>query len=316
MPFNKGISMASDHRLIGTFSHSLPGPLVVVTAAIHGNEPAGVRALESVFEQLERECHTTGQPFRGKLVGLIGNQKAFEEALRFVDRDLNRIWTDEHAAAIRGETPLPDAHEFVEARQLYRHIAEACKGWAGPVVFLDIHTTSAEGGVFCIPTDESESLRFAQHLGAPAIVGLQQNIEGTLLGFAANGHFGPKKPLCAAFEAGQHRSRHAVARAAIAVVRCLRYMGNLSETALSDFTGRLSLPLLSNVPPVVRFRYAHAIKAEDGFRMRPGYTNFQPVHVGEHLADDVHGPVLSPEQGMILMPLYQPKGSDGFFIVQ
>lgn len=308
--------MAFDHRLIGSFSHSVPGPLVIATAAVHGNEPAGVQALEIVFEQLEQEYEAASQPFLGKLVGFLGNQRAFDRGLRFVDRDLNRIWTDEYAAAIRGEKLLPDVHELVEAAELYRQVAEVCKGWQGPVVFLDIHTTSAEGGVFCIPTDEEESLRLAQHLGAPAIVGLQQNIEGTLLGFAASGHFGVQNPLCAAFEAGQHHSRHSVTRAAMAIVRCLRYMGNTSESALSDFLGQLSLPLLSNVPPVVRFRYAHPIKAEDEFKMRPGYANFQPIHAGEHLADDVNGPVLSPEQGMILMPLYQPKGSDGFFIVQ
>jgi succinylglutamate desuccinylase len=50
--------------------------------------------------------------------------------------------------------------------------------------------------------------------------------------------------------------------------------------------------------------------------MRPGYVNFQPIQQGEHLANDTTGPVLAPEDGLILMPLYQPQGSDGFFVVQ
>jgi succinylglutamate desuccinylase len=50
--------------------------------------------------------------------------------------------------------------------------------------------------------------------------------------------------------------------------------------------------------------------------MRPGYANFQPIRRGEHLADDASGPVLAPEDGLILMPLYQSLGTDGFFLVQ
>ena len=50
--------------------------------------------------------------------------------------------------------------------------------------------------------------------------------------------------------------------------------------------------------------------------MNPGYSNFQKIKEGEVLAKDKHGEIVSHTDGMILMPLYQKKGEDGFFIIR
>ena len=316
-------------RVVGRFEGALPGPLVIVVGALHGNEPAGVRAMEMIFEQLELERRDNPDfKFQGKLLGIIGNAQAFLIRQRFVEQDFNRVWTAEFLDQINALPKADLNKESLEAREVLEFITAECQSFSiKNTAFLDLHTTSADGGIFSIPTDETGSLTLAKHLGAPAIVGLQASISGTLLGFAAHGGFSdangsinpPKStdlPLCVAFESGQHTSPHAITRAAIAIMRCLRAMGSLAKSDLIDFEETLSLPFLAYVPPVVRFRYAHHIHAGDEFKMLPGYANFQPIMQGEHLADDVHGPVLSPENGLILMPLYQAKGSDGFFIVQ
>ncbi|MFN0216629.1 MAG: succinylglutamate desuccinylase/aspartoacylase family protein [Saprospiraceae bacterium] len=329
----------NSERVVGSFEGEKPGPLIIVMAALHGNEHAGVSALEMVFYALEQERRDNpGFQFQGKLLGLIGNLQAFKTRQRYLDVDLNRVWTDDFISKIGASNPKNLETESRELRSLFDCIsAEYQSTVYKPVVMLDLHTTSAEGGVFSIPTDEEESLRLAQHLGAPAIVGLQASISGTLLGFAAQHGFSPESPLasilklpeensaqksmssnpiCVAFEAGQHESPYSVTRSAIAILRCLRVLNAIPKDYLMDLEGSLSLPFIAFAPPVVRFQYAHPIGAEDEFRMRPGYVNFQPVQQGEHLADDVHGPVLSPHNGLILMPLYQAKGTEGFFIVR
>jgi succinylglutamate desuccinylase len=48
--------------------------------------------------------------------------------------------------------------------------------------------------------------------------------------------------------------------------------------------------------------------------MHAGYNNFDPVRRSEVLAEDATGEVRSPESGLILMPLYQKLGEDGFFV--
>ena len=50
--------------------------------------------------------------------------------------------------------------------------------------------------------------------------------------------------------------------------------------------------------------------------MNEGYLNFQEVKKGEHLANDKNGPIYASEDSLILMPLYQKKGEDGFFLVK
>ena len=50
--------------------------------------------------------------------------------------------------------------------------------------------------------------------------------------------------------------------------------------------------------------------------MKPGFKNFQAVTKGELLARYDDQDVKAEADGMILMPLYQAQGNDGFFIVK
>ena len=54
----------------------------------------------------------------------------------------------------------------------------------------------------------------------------------------------------------------------------------------------------------------------DRYVTRPGFRNFQRIAAGEVIGDDRHGEVAAPEGGMLLMPLYQRLGEDGFFVVR
>jgi len=71
-----------------------------------------------------------------------------------------------------------------------------------------------------------------------------------------------------------------------------------------------------DLPRVVEITYRHAITPEDRFRMHPGFASFSTVHAGQTLATDLRGPVAAPEDALLLMPLYQPQGSEGFFLVR
>lgn len=61
-------------------------------------------------------------------------------------------------------------------------------------------------------------------------------------------------------------------------------------------------------------RHRQAISAEDHFEMEPGFKNFQPVERGQLLARDRTGEIRALETGLILLPLYQKLGDDGFFL--
>jgi succinylglutamate desuccinylase len=70
------------------------------------------------------------------------------------------------------------------------------------------------------------------------------------------------------------------------------------------------------VPSIIEVLYRHAINDQDRFEMLPGFNNFVPVEKDQVVAHDRNGPVHAPESGLMLLPLYQGKGEDGFFIAR
>jgi succinylglutamate desuccinylase len=309
-------------RIIGTYTGPEPGALVVVFGAVHGNEPAGVRALEEIFRMLEREpAVNPGFTFCGKLIGLVGNLRAFATGQRFLRCDLNRLWTPDNLRRILQTDPSALEAEERECAELLALLhTEIQDIRPEALILLDLHTTSAEGGIFCIPSDDAASLRLAKELHAPVILGMLEGLEGTLLHFAAGNRFEisgyPKYSLGAAFEAGQHDDPLSVSRSIAAIINCLRACGCIRQEDVDSRHETILKAFSDPLPKVTRLHHVHHIRPGDAFRMRPGYLNFQPIESGEHLADDATGPVLAPQNGLILMPLYQPQGSDGFFVVR
>ena len=167
------MSVHPSQRIIGSIEGDASGALLIVIGALHGNEPAGVLALEMVFEALENvRKENPSFVFRGKMIGLVGNRQGYLIRQRFLQKDLNRVWTKEYLELAQATPEHELKAEPLEVLELYNLISNelAQKDWE-KIVLLDLHTTSAEGGLFSIPTDEAESLALARHLGAPAILG-------------------------------------------------------------------------------------------------------------------------------------------------
>ena len=308
-------------RVIGRFNGRKKGPLVLVFAGIHGNETAGVVALERAFNMLQTRLPGGERAFTGALLALRGNLPAIASGQRFIDRDLNRMWTMDHIHRIRQAEPGHLQTEDREMTQLLEVVHNALYEYQPEaLIMLDLHTTSADGGVFVIPADTEASLRLAKTIHAPVVLGLLKGIEGSLLHFTEGNHFAvggfPKQCLGVAFEGGQHDDPASIDRCLSAVFTTLRSAGCIPEEALAGPYDMLLHAYASTLPKVTRLRYVHHIRPGDGFRMRPGYRNFQSIEAGEHLADDAEGSVYASCSGLILMPLYQARGSDGFFVVE
>lgn len=305
-------------RIIGAIGGENPGTLVISVAALHGNEPAGVHALDEAFQMLGAVPHLN---FKGRFVGLIGNLHAFSSRSRFVERDFNRIWVNDHLKKILSCDEAELRGEDLELVHLFKVIhAEIQAFKPDKIIILDLHTTSAGGGIFCIPTDESASLTFAKALHAPVILNLFDRVEGTLLRFAAEGHFSDDAPipetLGVAYEAGQHDDPLSVNRSLSAILNTLHFAGCISDTAIKSPHESILQKSFAELPRVTRLIHAHHVMPGDTFKMRPGYVNFQPIRENEYLADNIRGPILAPCDSLILMPLYQSQGSDGFFLVK
>ncbi|MEM6967125.1 MAG: succinylglutamate desuccinylase/aspartoacylase family protein [Bacteroidota bacterium] len=304
-------------RIIGTYTGSERGPLLIVFGAMHGNEPAGVKALEMMFKMLDVEPITNPYfSFCGRLVGLVGNVRAKAMGLRYINRDLNRQWTPENVARIRSSKVEDLDEEDLEIKELLEIIHREIDTYQPDrLVFLDLHTTTAYGGIFSIPQDTPESVRIAVELHAPVIKGLLKGIRGTTLHYFTNENFAPKT-VAVTFESGQHKEELSVNRAIAALTNCMRTIGCVKEEHVENQHDSILIEHSKGLPKIAELITIHSIQPEDEFQMIPNYKNFQSVKKGEVLASDKNGKIEAIEDGLILMPLYQKQGDDGFFLIK
>jgi succinylglutamate desuccinylase len=294
-------------RLLGMYTTGRRGPMVVLLGGIHGNEPAGVHALRRVLTRLQSER----LPLAGKLVAVCGNLEALGRGQRFVSRDLNRQWLAANIARLRARDPATDDSEDREQRELLRVFDQCVAEAEGrPVLFLDLHTSSSDGPPFCCMGDTIPNRGIAFGLQVPVILGLEETVDGAVLEY-----FNELGQVAITIEGGRHDSEHTVARLEAAVWLGLITAGVLPESSIpeADELRRELRAASRGAPPVVEIRRHHKITAADRFVMLPGFESFQPISKGQVLARDRNGEVRAHERGLMLLPLYQGLGDDGFF---
>lgn len=296
-------------RAIGRFGGSSPGPLVVSVGGMHGNEPAGVLAARNVLRQLRQR-----QPgFRGDYLALAGNLPALRRRVRFIDEDLNRIWRPEGTDRAEADAPDPESTEEAERQELLAELRLAISRASGPVYVIDLHTTSAPGSPFAIVADTLLNRRLALALPVPVVLGLEEHLSGTLLNIVNDlGH------VAVGLEGGQHDSPSAIAMHELGIWRTLQLAGCVDAVrvpALERLARRVRRRL-EGKPRVVELRHRHGIEPADAFVMEPGFEHLMRVRRGDLLGRDRRGLIRAPEAGLVLMPLYQRLGEDGYFLVR
>ncbi len=296
-------------RVIGTYSTGQPGPSVVVLGGIHGNEPSGTRAAPRVLQHLEENR----LPLRGELVVLRGNLAALAAGRRYIDLDLNRLWTTERIASLRNGGPATPSSEGREQIEILEQLEAVASRNDGPLVVMDLHTTSSEGPPFIVMSDTLRNRRLALAMLGTVFLGLEESVDGTLLEFLTErGH------TAVVVEGGQHEDPASERVHEAAVWMGLVASGALRAGDLPDLGDHRAVmrEATRGLPRFVELRQRWDVADEDRFRMEPGYHGFQRVGRGEVVAQDRNGPIRFPESGRIVMPLYQEQGNDGFFVAR
>lgn len=301
-------------RLIGAFDEGVRGPLVIMVGGIHGNEKSGVKALEYLIKMLEVE-HITNESFQfvGRLVAMRGNLQALQAGQRYINRDLNRMFrSDLLGTVLTRSVRTGEEKELVEIIDFIKNTIADYQ--SDEIYVLDLHTTTAAGGIFTIVNDSPEALEIGLGLKAPVVEGFLEGVKGTILHYLnANNLHKNCTALC--FEAGQHEDPLSVNRSIAAAVNFLSSVGAVNKTHIEPRHHRILNADAVGHPKHCRLIYTHELTAGDRFKMEPGFRNFDVITEGQLLATDIHGPIYSPSHGRILMPHYQALGEDGFFIV-
>lgn len=304
-------------RIIGRYTGDRRGPLLVIFGAMHGNETAGVYALDLLFKMLEVEPITNPKfSFKGRVIGLTGNMAGFKAGKRFIDQDLNRSWTAEILEKAFKANENNEVSEYSEIRSIMRIIRREIHDYKPKrIAFLDLHTFSTTGGVFVLTPEDNESIVAGMELGIPVITGFTKGLHGTSVEYFNEKNLG-LPAISLSFECGQHSDPLSVNRAIAAMINCMKVVGCINEEHIENQHNNLLVEHSRNAPKLSRLLMKYLIKPGDSFVMEPGFDNFQPVAKGTLLAKSNHQPVYAPYDGLILMPLYQAQGEEGFFIVE
>lgn len=297
-------------RIIGHIKGSKPGPTVVVFGGIHGNEPAGVLALEQVFDslrQIDRE-HLSGNVF-----ALRGNLPALDQKKRFLEQDLNRMWTETLIKKITEKDDTLLKPEEKELLQLGASVERILQEQEPPFYFIDLHTTSSETKPFITVNDALINRKFARLFKVPTILGIEEYLEGPLLSY-----INEKGHVCVGFESGSHDSEESVLNSVSLIWLVLWHSGFLTKMEADLKKAHAEQLRRSSKGDHHFYEITHreVITEDDTFRMLPGFRNFQRIKKGRPLARNGNKEIVADRNTLIFMPLYQEQGEEGFFYIR
>ncbi len=303
----KRVSINEGVHLIGEFVGAATGATLIVFGSVHGNESSGALALQKIVKVLPALL----PKLRGRVYLLAGNTRAIAKGIRFIDADLNRHWTPENVKHNHPDSPITTKRaEDHEQTELLTILDEVIKTAKAEVYALDLHSTSADGVPFATVGDTLRNRNFAQKFPITILLGIEEQLDGTILEYLNN-----LGCVTLGYEGGQHFAEQTIKNHEALVWLALVNAGILAKADLPEFEKHEAvLKRVTGKPRIVEIRYRHAISEADDFKMELGYENFGRVKKGEILAEQKSGAVHANEAGLILMPLYQKLGEDGFFL--
>ena len=293
------------NRVIGKIKGVSDGPTVVFFSGIHGNETAGVFALDEALNKIKAE------QVKGTVYGVSGNLKALELNQRYIEEDLNRLWIEENLKTLKKKEQLNvEEQEQLELLILLKNILEKNKA---PFYFIDLHTTSGKTLPFITINDALINRKFSKQFPVPVVLGIEEYLNGPLLSYINTLGY-----VSLGFESGQHNEINAIRNSVAFIYLSLVFTKVIGRENITNYAKHYNqLKVETNkITGVFEVIYLHKIEHLESFKMLNGFENFQSIKKGIPLAMNNLKNVKSKYNAKIFMPLYQPQGHEGFFIIR
>lgn len=279
------------------FRSTAPGPVLMISAAVHGNEVCGVQAVRALLD-------SGLSPANGTIILALANPDAYAAHLkgdrvgRYVDQDMNRLW----GADILTRPALD--RETRRCRELLPFLREAD-------FLLDLHSMTLEGGPLVLTGLMPRARQFAEQL---CIGDYLITDAGHAAGLRMR-DFGPfsdarSRQTALLLECGQHQSPQAGAVALRACLRLFSFFGHKIPEKLEKDMQKQLLQRAVQEPP----RPPLAVRITDTITVRTGnYRYLGPAAAlnivaeqGTLIARDGDQPITTPYPDcVILMPSMQ-----------
>ena len=288
-------------RVIGNY-HSNNEKTIIFMSGIHGNEKSGIIALNKFFDDIQNSDIN----IEGTIIGLIGNLNAVNQNLRYIDQDMNRIWGKRMAK----KEINSEQKEALIIQNLINNIISLKK--KRNISIIDLHNTSSSNGVFTIVNNKNEA-QLASNLKIPVINNLFSKVKGS---FAQYYH--SQNVATIVFEGGAIGDPASINNHEAGIWTFLEKKGFIQSKDIPEKVKKnrdIMMNFSKSINGNYSVKYIHKINQQDSFLMNPNMTNFQKIKKGEVVGHDKKGEVKSPKEGYLLMPLYQTKGTEGFYII-
>lgn len=272
---------------VWSFEAARPGPHVLVSAIVHGNEPAGAVALDWVLRE-------TVRPVSGTLTLAFMNVEGYRRfdaadpfASRWVDEDFNRLWDE---AVLDGER---DSLELRRARAVRPVVAAAD-------YLLDIHTMQNPAPPLMMAGWPDKGVALARKVGVPPLIVVDK---GHAAGRRMRDYGGFSDPAdrktALLVECGQHWAAPAGDLAIETMLRFLSALGTI-DPAVARAAGHDGQTAPQDVWEVVE---AVTIRS-DAFRFARPFTGGEILKArGTPIGQDGDDPVATPhDECMLVMP--------------
>lgn len=293
------------NRIIKTINGKSSGPVVIFFGGIHGNEKAGNIAINKVLNSLNEK------DINGTIYGITGNIKALKANKRFIEKDLNRLWTKTQIEkCLQNPNPNNEDAELMELHELLKNILSFHQG---PFYFIDFHTTSSNTIPFITINDSLINRKFSSFYPVPKVLGIEEYLEGPLLSYINQLGY-----VSLGFESGQHTDEVAVANSVAFIYLTLVYTLALNLNYVNDFS-KYVLQLETAVQHnKTTYEVTHRHKIEEGevFKMKPGFKNFETIDKETEIASSNNKPIVLNQEQTLFMPLYQTIGEDGYYLIK
>jgi predicted deacylase len=267
------------------FTSAVQGPTLTVLGAVHGNERCGTEAIRRVSKALDTGSLRLS---RGTLVMVpITNPRAYEENVRFIDRNLNRCLHPDY----KGDGSYEDLINPVLISLL-----------ENSDVLLDLHSYASPGGPFIFVSsdknDEPEK-NFATALGVFDFVYGWQDAFGN-----SNAELDPhhaigtteyareKGAVAITLECGQHLNANAPDVGERSILLALQHLGMTVDAKVTVEEKPLRC---------VRMKQAFC-KIREGDFVK-ALKHYDPVSAADVIARYADGEeITAPEDGFIVLP--------------
>ncbi len=262
-----------------------PGPEVLITALVHGNEYSGAVALDAFLR-----C--SAQPRRGRVTAIFCNMAAFSafdprapDNSRFLEEDFNRVWATAQLDGLRHSAELGRAREI-------RHFVDRATH------LLDLHSMHEPCSPLLVTGLLPRNIAFAQSLGTVCqVVADSGHADGVRM--RDYGPFGDaaSSRIALLLEAGQHWELSSVQTSRNVLMRFLVRAGVFDRDQVAPGW------LLPDMAPPAPVEVTHRVVAKSmDFEFVQDFRGGETLgRAGTLIARDAGEPVFTPYDNCVLV---------------